>query len=204
MVLERISPIAFGNDIEKSVRAVSDKLRGKWSDICRSSYLEILNLINPEASPFSTLRKGSRIEIKTYKRKIIHSPKIHIHALFKPSFIFLINGEWHFYWMNFWKKHPLSSIGLSFFVTMARQAVFASNPELKGKLKFYIIDFGAPKGGDTRNISVIDADKIPDLQSDKLKKVLLALVSGIADGIEQVMLEKIKEDEDPDNDPLFH
>jgi hypothetical protein len=95
---------------------------------------------------------------------------------FTPPLIYGIGGQLYFPWFSFWRSQPLSGEQLSLFVTLVYE-ILGQDPDLEDA-KFEILDFSAPKGGEPRDLVVLDARDIPRLTEERKQEMLNIFAEG--------------------------
>ena len=114
---------------------------------------------------------------------------------FEPPMIYGIGGQLYFPWFSFWRANPLARERLSLFVTLVDE-ILLQDPDLENA-RFEILDFSAPTPKTARELTVLDARKIPRLSSSQKVQML----ETFSEGFFQAMAHLAKRPPQPEGDP---
>lgn len=149
---------------------IAEGIRRKTSrEFVRKNYLELLTLIDGH---FAGLAPNFVHRVSTRRYPVGRGLMIP----FTPPLIYGIGGQIYFPWFSFWRSQPLVRENLSLFVTLVYE-VLRQDPDLENS-KFEILDFSAPKGGDPRELTIIDADDIPIVSEQRKTEMLSIFAEG--------------------------
>lgn len=152
--------LIFGVPLAQVIEGIQ---RGTTREKLANNYIEILKLIHRH---FEQISPDFVNTVSTRKYAIGRD----ILVPFTPPLIYGMGGQIHFPWFSFWRSQPLANERLSLFVTMVYD-LLRQDPDLDGA-KFEILDMSAPKGGEPRELKVIDTQTIPIL-NDRTKLEML-------------------------------
>lgn len=143
--------------------------RSEKRESIRNNYLELLPIINDH---FQNVRPDFVNPVSTR----IYPIGAGLDVPFTPPLIYGVGGQLKFPWFSFWKSNPLKDKNLRLFVTVVDE-ILRDDPDLEDCV-FEILDFSAPKSGEPRSLSIINADDVEPLSAKEKAEMLEIFVDG--------------------------
>jgi hypothetical protein len=158
--------LAYKQPLEQLEKGIVERVKiGK----VRENFLSLAPLIHGYFVPISADFVG------TVSRRFYNAGR-DLLIPFDPPLIYGVNGAIHLPWLSFWRNDPLRGERLSLFMTLLDE-ILGQDPDLD-LAKVTILDFSAPAPGQERELSLLEANDIPRLDTAQKTELLERFVEG--------------------------
>lgn len=158
--------LVFDLPLEAAINGVQSRVK---QENVRKNFCELLPLIHDH---FQHVHPNFVAEVGGRQYSVSRD----LQVPFAPQLIYGLRGEIFFPWFSFWRSNPMTGENLSLFVTLVSE-IIRQDADLDSS-NFRILDFSVPKGSNSREIRIIEAQEIAHLDDRRKLEMLEVFVEG--------------------------